>query len=41
MHAMWLATPGSEYINIPDCAHIANLNRPDAFNRALQKYLEF
>ncbi|MFT7107854.1 MAG: 3-oxoadipate enol-lactonase [Yoonia sp.] len=40
MQAMWISTPGSEYINITDCAHIANLNQPDVFNAALQKFLE-
>ncbi|MFT6073306.1 MAG: 3-oxoadipate enol-lactonase [Yoonia sp.] len=40
MQAMWISTPGSEYINITDCAHIANLNQSGAFNAALQKFLE-
>ena len=41
MHEMFVATPGSEYESIPDCAHIANLNQTNAFNRALQGFLEF
>lgn len=40
MNAMYVATPGSEYQNIVDCAHIANLNQADAFNDALKKFLE-
>ena len=41
MQEMFVATPGSEYENIPACAHIANLNQTSTFNGALQRYLEF
>ena len=41
MQEMAETTPGSEYENIPNCAHIANLNQTDAFNSALQVFLEF
>ncbi|WP_293448166.1 alpha/beta fold hydrolase [Planktotalea sp.] len=34
-------TPNAHYIDIPDCAHIANLNQTDAFNTAVQNFLEF
>ena len=40
MQEMAQATPGSQYVEIPDCAHIANLNRPDSFNAVLQNFLE-
>ena len=40
MQDMAAATPSSTYVNIPDCAHIANLNQPNAFNSALQDFLE-
>ena len=40
MQEMSAVTPNSEYATIPDCAHIANLNQPDAFNAALSKFLE-
>lgn len=40
MHEMYVATPGAEHRDIPDCAHIANLNQPQAFNRALTEFLE-
>jgi 3-oxoadipate enol-lactonase len=40
MESMHNATPGSTYVDIPDCAHIANLNQPDAFNAALKTFLE-
>ncbi|MFZ3581802.1 alpha/beta fold hydrolase [Loktanella sp. DJP18] len=41
MRDMCAATPGAVHVDIPDCAHIANLNRRDAFNAALQSFLEF
>lgn len=41
MQDMASATPGSDYVNIPDCAHFANINQPDAFNSALKTFLEF
>lgn len=40
MQSMHEATPNSSYVDIPDCAHIANLNQPDAFNRVLADFLE-
>jgi len=41
MESMSTATPDARYVDIPDCAHIANLNQVDAFNAALKKFLEF
>ncbi len=41
MEAMANATPGAKYRVIPDSAHIANLNQPDAFTTALSEFLEF
>ena len=41
MEAMAAATPGAVYRVIPDCAHIANLNQPEAFTAALMEFLEF
>lgn len=40
MQNMAGTTPNSSYVNIPDCAHVANLNQPDAFNRAIADFLE-
>jgi len=40
MEAMTAATPGAAYRVIPDCAHIANLNQPEAFTAALSEFLE-
>lgn len=40
MASMHEATPHSSYVDIPDCAHIANLNQPDAFNAALKAFLD-
>ena len=40
MQEMAQATPGSQYVEIPDCAHIANVNRADSFNAVLQNFLE-
>lgn len=40
MEAMTAATPGSVYREIADCAHIANLNQPQAFTAALTEFLE-
>ena len=40
MEAMAAATPGAAYRVIPDCAHIANLNQPEAFTAALSEFLE-
>ncbi|SEM89562.1 3-oxoadipate enol-lactonase [Loktanella fryxellensis] len=41
MQDMAQATPGASYVEIPDCAHIANLNATAAFDRALRQFLEF
>ena len=41
MESMSTATPTARYVDIPDCAHIANLNQADAFNAALKQVLEF
>jgi len=31
--------PGAKFVNIPQAAHIANLEQPEAFNRALREFL--
>lgn len=41
MKDMSAKTPNSHYIDIPDCAHIANLNQSDAFYTAIKDFLEF
>ncbi len=38
MEAMATATPGSAYLVLSDCAHIANLNQPDAFTTTLTEF---
>ncbi|MFK7877950.1 MAG: alpha/beta fold hydrolase [Paracoccaceae bacterium] len=40
MQDMAAKTPNAQYVDIPNCAHIANLNQPDAFNAALKNFLE-
>lgn len=40
MQEMSFTTPNSLYKDIPDCAHIANINQPIAFNHIIQKFLE-
>jgi 3-oxoadipate enol-lactonase len=40
MYEMWISTPNSNYHDIPDCAHIANLNQATDFNRIIKKFLE-
>ena len=40
MQSMHQATPESQYENIPDSAHIANLNKVSAFNDVLAAFLE-
>lgn len=40
MESMARATPNARYVNILDCAHIANLNQSDHFNAALKQFLE-
>ena len=39
MQAMADATPGGQYIQVPDAAHVANINRPEAFNAAIAPFL--
>lgn len=39
MRAMAAATPGGEFIEVPDAAHIANINQPAAFNAAISEFL--
>lgn len=39
MRAMADATPGGRYVEIPDAAHVANINAPQAFNRAVLDFL--
>lgn len=39
MQAMADATPDGRYIRIPDAAHVANINRPGAFNAAISAFL--
>jgi 3-oxoadipate enol-lactonase len=41
MESMSTAVPNASYLEIPNCAHIANLNQADAFNAALKQFLEF
>ena len=31
--------PGAKYVGIPQAAHIANVEQPEAFNRALREFL--
>ena len=40
MKAMAAATPGAEYVEIPNAGHVPNINRPEAFNTALAAFLE-
>jgi len=39
MKAMTEATPGSKYIEIKGAAHIANINQPSAFTKAVTEFL--
>lgn len=39
MQAMADATPGGIYVSIPDAAHVANINAPQAFNAAVVEFL--
>lgn len=39
MRAMAEATPGARYVELPDAAHIANVNNPQAFNNAIGDFL--
>ena len=40
MQAMTDATPGARLVEIPDAAHVANINAPEAFNAAIAEFLE-
>lgn len=40
MEDMARAAPGAVHVDIPDCAHIANLNDAEAFNAALRAFLD-
>jgi 3-oxoadipate enol-lactonase len=33
------AVPGAKFVNIPQASHIANVEQPEAFNRALREFL--
>lgn len=39
MRAMAAATPGADFHEVPDAAHVANINQPDAFNAAIANFL--
>lgn len=40
MQDMAKVTPGARYVEIPDAGHVANINQPEAFNRAVAEFLE-
>ena len=40
MQAMADATPGARYVEIPNAAHVANINAPEAFNSIIADFLE-
>ena len=40
MQAMADATPGARYVEIPDAAHVANINAPETFNAILSDFLD-
>ncbi|WP_341860825.1 3-oxoadipate enol-lactonase [Gymnodinialimonas sp. 57CJ19] len=40
MQEMADATPGGVYHSIPDAAHVANINAPEAFNAAIAEFLD-
>ena len=40
MQAMADATPGARYVEIPNAAHVANINAPETFNAILSDFLE-
>ncbi len=40
MEAMTKAVPGAELVIVPHAAHLANLDNPEGFNRAISEYLE-
>lgn len=33
------AIPGCDHVEIPDCGHLGNLERPDAVNAAIIEFL--
>lgn len=39
MQAMAAATPGARYVTVPNARHVANVNRPEAFNAAIAEFL--
>ncbi|GAB5445382.1 3-oxoadipate enol-lactonase [Gymnodinialimonas sp.] len=39
MQEMADATPGGQYVSIPNAAHVANINAPEAFNAAIAEFL--
>ena len=40
MRAMAEATPGGRFAEIPDAAHVANIDAPEAFNAAVAEFLD-
>ena len=40
MRAMAAATPGGKFHEVPDAAHVANINQPKAFNDAVAGFLD-
>jgi 3-oxoadipate enol-lactonase len=40
MQAMADATPGATYTQIPDAAHVANINAPEAFDAGIKDFLK-
>ena len=39
MQAMADATPGAKFHEVPEAAHVANINQPEAFNAAIAEFL--
>ena len=39
MRAMAAATPGGKFHEVSDAAHVANINQPEAFNKAISEFL--
>lgn len=39
MRGMAEATPAAEFDEVPDAAHVANINQPEAFNAAIADFL--
>jgi pimeloyl-ACP methyl ester carboxylesterase len=39
MQRMSAHIPGAEYVCLPDAGHIANVEQPEAFNRAVVQFL--